>query len=985
MFIFPAFNDSYKTRKRTFRCCKVCRVKRIRCTILNASYEKEGCDNCKISGAQCDLVKAQNSTKKTLKKINTHQEVVNISEPEITPAIQSKPNFTFDPDNTTNLLSRNRDITQDVDKSFPSIPKTLGVPFSNPNLEYPPNRMPSSFSVPNNFLNPPNSLLYELPRPNSQQNYSANLNNGYNLNFIPHGLLKGPQSFGSGEHLLPLPGLSTVLPRSLSSPQNHIQSSHISQTKDSSFQNKNIPKQLGDCGTYEKKSTDFSRVSIPEINLKSPSDRKPEGVSTGKVLSKDSFSSSEKVSHTYHSLSNTINQDITNIDHRFLKEKFNFNCRFRQSKFFSTKTLIINPENPEEEGSKAHISKQLLTRSKFLDKSNLLHFKFLLSLHAFTLDTPGFYNIQPEDVVKLYEIYFYKVNSIFPIVFEEEFWELHQRDKIPNILIYAIVLNAANDELSEPILARSFVDNDVTFEENYARFLKELEMKIRQLLEFLPELGDTEKLSRLITLLLLSINFRYNKFGNEQSSSDVGDSISYAFSLLIHNEYFHAMIVKVGASKKSAYLRRLWWVIFIFDRFNALLNGKAMFIKRVDFNIERPLDLPHLDRLVLLAYSLEDTLVAAFRPQRTSTENSNRIIDEYVDGDPVFNPTQIMNDEIYFLDNTEDIERILKIEKPMKEDDGNHLPEVEVEVYRDRFVFFMERLLRHQIILVFRTGQFKVLRETSQIDVLGLRLSKNLLRIFQMLKCDQNHKLVMATPLIPLMLLVSLSVPSFARYSLFRRSKEGDKEITDQLTRLIEDYMTELGMFSKKFWFLHEVITSLAKKHDTDSKKSTESISPDLEYITPKHHTISINSLVNDAADAECILPSLFSITSPGFYEDAMVEDDSEEEDKQMPKLRSDQIGGPAKENKEKNSRPNSSKQQTANFEASPTRRKSAPDYEGMLTGYTGLDDSSCRTTSLADDLNFDVAQLAEMVSVDTNFIPHVMDFFPDSEQNFFF
>ncbi|KAF8004306.1 hypothetical protein HF325_001754 [Metschnikowia pulcherrima] len=230
-------------------------------------------------------------------------------------------------------------------------------------------------------------------------------------------------------------------------------------------------------------------------------------------------------------------------------------------------------------------------KSKFLDKSNLLQCRIVLSLHAFTLDTPGFYHIQGDDLVKLYEIYFYKVNSVYPIVFEPEFWELHKRGRIPNIIKYAVILVAARDELSEVILARSFVNQD-SFDVNNSRFLRELEMKIRQLLDFLPELGDTEKLARLITLLLLSLNFRANKIGNEQSSNDVGNSISYAYSLLIHHKFFHEQIMKVGALKKSIYLRHLWWVIFIFDRFNAMLNGKAMFIKRLDFNIQRPLDLP---------------------------------------------------------------------------------------------------------------------------------------------------------------------------------------------------------------------------------------------------------------------------------------------------------------------------------------------------------------------------------------------------------
>lgn len=56
MFVFPAFDSNYKTRKRTFKCCRTCRARRLKC-IQSNDYETEGCDICDKDGYVCDLIK----------------------------------------------------------------------------------------------------------------------------------------------------------------------------------------------------------------------------------------------------------------------------------------------------------------------------------------------------------------------------------------------------------------------------------------------------------------------------------------------------------------------------------------------------------------------------------------------------------------------------------------------------------------------------------------------------------------------------------------------------------------------------------------------------------------------------------------------------------------------------------------------------------------------------------------------------------------
>ncbi|OBA19064.1 hypothetical protein METBIDRAFT_47389 [Metschnikowia bicuspidata var. bicuspidata NRRL YB-4993] len=887
MFVFPAFNDSYKTRKRTFQCCKNCRVKRVRCTILDSSYETEGCDNCKTQKARCDLIKTPKS-----KKDSSKSHVRRVSKTEATGASveiatspscpksfksSSSASSTVTPGSAFPLYSNNVSGVPEIAQSalvgnhVERMSKTIATP-----------RGPSISLGPEAFR--------ELPRPISHQTDPSSIRSYWDQNLTHMGQPQTIQNVPLLSNMRSLPGLPPGIPPSFSSPYNHT-----------------------------------------------------------------------------HSVDRTINE----IDHKFLKQCFGFNSTIRRSKYHFTKAVIGRRGTKETGVNPSELTRTLRIKSKFLDKSNLLQFKFLLSLHAFTLNTPGFYNISDEDLIKLFEIYFYKVNSIFPIVFEAEFWELHKRKRIPNIIMYAIVLLAAGDELSEPILARSFVQNGDSFKENCARFLRELEMKTRQLLEFLPEVGDTEKLARLITLLLLSLNFRSNKIGNEQSSSDVGDCISYAYSLLIHNQHFHDMIVQMGAAKKSIYLRNLWWVVLIFDRFNGVLNGKAMFIKRLDFNIKRPIDVPHLNQLVILAYALEDTMVAGFRPPRSLEKGGTVVKSEYFDGDPSFLPSQIISEEIKILENSHFIEEKLSLNTMHDVNSTNHLPDLDVKVYRDRNVFFMERLVRHQILLILRTGLFKNLREASQLDEFSLKLSKRLLEMFQMLKGGQNHKLVMTHPMIPLILLLAFSIPSFARSHLLNKRGENpdiSPEMINQITMLSDGILDELKNFSTKWWFVHEVIVSLVKRHPKSTKERNDK-APHLDYFTPKDHMISIKSLVRDVGDAECVLPSLLSITSPGFYDDVMQKEESDAEDDQSKELSAQETtsASPAPE---------------LNISQTPV---TIPEYDYQNAEYNDHIDESTGSVSIADDLNFDVAQLAEMVSSDANFIPNVMDYFSESQLNFFF
>ncbi|GMG19729.1 unnamed protein product [Ambrosiozyma monospora] len=55
MFVFPAFDNNFKKRKRTFKCCAHCRLKRVKCELIE-DFEVNGCKTCKMYNVVCSLI-----------------------------------------------------------------------------------------------------------------------------------------------------------------------------------------------------------------------------------------------------------------------------------------------------------------------------------------------------------------------------------------------------------------------------------------------------------------------------------------------------------------------------------------------------------------------------------------------------------------------------------------------------------------------------------------------------------------------------------------------------------------------------------------------------------------------------------------------------------------------------------------------------------------------------------------------------------------
>lgn len=799
--VFPAFNANYKTRRRTFRCCRNCRAKRARC-VLSDNYEKYGCDDCRTRKLNCDLI----SVNPTTPIVPTPIELPVIKDMHIKPKSEES-TMPWGFENSNNF-------------TWSSLPQTESPVY------------------------PKRESIEHKPWPE----------NGHNQSFEPK-----PASF---------PQLPTELPFSADLSTRSFTDPNLQpllDTFDPSVLAGKPPISL-DFGIPDSFTPSKPDASDAIPNLNGP-------IRPNSVFSSPPVLSPENVDSIIHK-----------VDWRLLKRVFDFNTSIKETAVYLTKSLSRKETTDTKRVTLTEVlSRKHRNKRRFLSSRNTPHFKYLLSIQAFTLNSPGFFEVTQSDLLKLFEIYFYKINSIFPIVHEKEFWELYKKNKVPNIMVYAIVILSARDDMAIPILQRSLRPNGNLFQENQNKLIYELEAKVRQLLLFLPELEDTEKLTRLTTQLLLSLNFTFNKFGNEQSSHDLFDCISYAFSLLFHHDFFHRRLIKEGAEKKSVYLQHLWWVIFIFDRYNALLNGKAVVIKRSDFNISRPEALPHLDRLVSLAYALEDTLIAAFRPSRI-IKGKETVIMETLPGDPVFKSSKLLRDYDKISTRIEELRGILHDSNVGRATKIGCLPEMPVATYRERHVLFLEEIIKTHLGLILRTGHLKCLRNCDEIDEPSLKFSQSFLDLLDMLKNGQGYELVMPIPLIPLILLVGLSVPLTSRMRMASKLKgipsdsHGYRKMVE-IGDLCDKYIKEFEILGQKWWFVHEVMESIEgfnRKANNTFSSQPQKKKGSRDSKSSCRDKLSINSLVTSEGSG---IPAHSSMTSPGFYDEVIDDDEGDEEE----------------------------------------------------------------------------------------------------------
>ncbi|CAH2352844.1 hypothetical protein CLIB1423_08S02366 [[Candida] railenensis] len=513
--------------------------------------------------------------------------------------------------------------------------------------------------------------------------------------------------------------------------------------------------------------------------------------------------------------------DVRMITPYFLKKQFNFNVsgmseeRAYQYVFHDHPKVVINDKISDKtywHESGIHVGyKDKLSgneKNQPRDDSNVrsLHsstsvsiklsnshhirdkrtYDYLASINAFSL-TSGTYALTPVEVRQLIDIYFTKINSVFPIMNPSSFWEEYYADLLPSICLYALILAISKDSSASTILSAMFVRNGLlsmpgsSYDAVYIDYIGDLENKIRQLLLVLPQLGDYDKLTRLATTLLLSLHFGYDRFGNEQASHDLTDAINLAFSMGIHMK---RQLSELEAEKIS-HLNNLWWICFIFDRFNALINCRSIFIRQKDFNIDLPKNI-NLMKLTQVAKSLENMLEDIYRPFKRETVKPRN--------------------EVYNMDEFKENEfRLCEEEKVEPNNEG-------VETYMASTVHLLTRLVNNVIILASQKSKYDNKHIPNSIpDSIAFQASQNILWYIN----HQEPSLMMNIPILPwcLSLAMAVSLKRKAKSILRRSDGNGlEKETFEypastpaSYVYQLHDFFAALEKYSSKWWIVDEI------------------------------------------------------------------------------------------------------------------------------------------------------------------------------------
>lgn len=259
--------------------------------------------------------------------------------------------------------------------------------------------------------------------------------------------------------------------------------------------------------------------------------------------------------------------------------------------------------------------------------SNKQTIRFLLLIDAFTIDSPSLgIHISKDQVKAIMEVFFYKVNSIFPITHRDTFLSVFDRGIVPLLIVYALVLVVGRDPQVAEILAPSLakvVGTERPLRSQYHQalmvYLDNLELKIRQLLMVLPHLGDDEPVVRSKVHLLLSLYVGESKYGNEQALQDLTNAINEALLTKMHNQKLHDQLIADGQHTWLTHFKESWWSLYVLDRFHALKHSKPTLIKRGDFDVTKLSGDTPLNRLVELAEHIENVLESMFSNRKLLT------------------------------------------------------------------------------------------------------------------------------------------------------------------------------------------------------------------------------------------------------------------------------------------------------------------------------------------------------------------------------
>lgn len=574
MFVFPAFDSNFSNRKRSYRGCDYCRLKRVKC-----SFTVNGCSNCLEKKVDCSLLNRGSVFVRN--GANGHN--TSIVEPNHS-LLDDK---NLDSCGLDGVGSRNDKVENHRHLSNVKRLKVGDRPVAEVMVSD--SQCPGTINKVGHSKTRITCFCQRLEletKPSDYSGLTSSLTLSDNHNFhtgtihklsqkVDESFSKKPSSskkIDLSERLFQSRGLSSAFDMDL----------HQKEIESSSFQKADMDS--GGSSLYPRPTSDkFTRTS-DTVKDQERDQLKLSNVHSTPLITKQFLKS------TFDFIVSSSDHSFTYLLHNHPKVVMSFH----------------NTRNHHESG--VHIKNMRVNDSEWFIRNEKVY-KFLVSIDAFTL------GIEKDDLIYLLKVYFFKINSIFPIVYEKAFWEDFHENKTQSLLIYSIILVILRDKLAELTLKKCFnkVLTDLNFQQKLITFMTDLEFKIRQLILILPQLGIDDKFTMLKVSLLLSLHFNFNSFGNETNSHDLTDAVNLAMGLGIHMKNFGELNPSM-----AEYSKNLFWCCFIFDRFNAINNSRCLFVRADDFNIDLPFDSIKLLKLVQLAKSIEDMVSAVYRPFNTT-------------------------------------------------------------------------------------------------------------------------------------------------------------------------------------------------------------------------------------------------------------------------------------------------------------------------------------------------------------------------------
>lgn len=496
----------------------------------------------------------------------------------------------------------------------------------------------------------------------------------------------------------------------------------------------------------------------------------------------------------------------------------------KRDQVFNEDNIIDDVKDFSRTNSVGHKESQNQTKN-FI--SNYMFYEFLVSSYAFTLRSP-YYLFEKDDIRYLLELYFCKLNSIFPIIPEERFWQDYDNNCCQTIIIFAIVALILRDSMAQSTLKKVFMRarpfgapdmDDNEFHEMFSCYMTCLNFKIRQLIIVLGDLNGADSLTRIMVYLLLSLNLDSKLCGNDKSSNDVSSAVTEFWSMESHK--WSSFYLE---SPLKEYFLTLSHCCFVFERICSMVNSKPIFSYKIPKGATLSKNM-NLSSVVASCTLLESILSAMY--------SSSDIFDGSLENTAILNKIHALIEREFEVCQTEKEEgipiysyhpspsRLVDLKGPLSS-------------YKSNTTHFLCRIINNSLILISQKPCYdNKAHDLEATEKVAIQASRNIYFYVTQMKNDW----LLNIPLVPWCVSLGLSVilKKFLRTKLntlnsnieaapaAEATATEEKEDTEvqRYLNLLETFCSKFYVVSNLFHITKEVLNKLEQKYLNSNRDSS--------------------------------------------------------------------------------------------------------------------------------------------------------------------